>query len=299
MSKNQTKATPKESEVVEVPVKVEEQAVATTNPNTALANQGEYGEFTGLGFDNTTSADYTIPFLNLLQANSPEVEGQSPMPGAKPGMFLNSVTKKLSDGEKGLIIVPCDTQHVAIEWTPRSKGGGLVSIQSINSDMFKKAEKRADPENPNKTKLYNAAGNEMVETFYVYCLVLDDVNAEDSTEFVVLSLTSSKIKKYKEIMTQLRSVKGRPPLFSNRLKITSFVDKNKVGQFFKNVQMQPALGDIATSKIPMKGPDGKTTPLLLRAFELLQALRAGMAKANYESLARTPETEAEGTDNVF
>lgn len=298
MTKNQTKT--KTEETAAAAPQEPTAAVVEAPKNTAVANQGEYGEFTGLGFDNTTSADYTIPFLNLLQSNSPEVEGQNAMKDARPGMFINSVTKKLYDGEKGLVIVPCETQHVAVEWVPRSKGGGLVAIHSVNSDVFKKAERRQDPENANKTKLYNTAtGNEIVETFYVYCLVLEDAEATEANEFVVLSVTSSKIKKYKEIMTQLRQVKGRPPLFSNRLKIVSFPDKNKVGQNFKNIQMSPVFGDIAKSKIPMKGPDGKTSQLLLQGHELLQALRSGMAKANYESQGRNPETEAEATDNVF
>ena len=49
-----------------------------------VATTHNYGDHAGKGFQNQTQADIAMPFLNLLQAMSPEIDD---VPGAKAGMI--------------------------------------------------------------------------------------------------------------------------------------------------------------------------------------------------------------------
>ncbi|WP_459178758.1 hypothetical protein, partial [Paraburkholderia caribensis] len=42
--------------------------VAVKEQNTAMAEYGAYADYAGAGFENQTSDDYSIPFLQILQA---------------------------------------------------------------------------------------------------------------------------------------------------------------------------------------------------------------------------------------
>ena len=56
----------------------------------------------GMGLENIDKEDLALPFLKLLQAGSFETKKKHAkyVEGAEPGMFYNTVTKKLYDGEK-------------------------------------------------------------------------------------------------------------------------------------------------------------------------------------------------------
>ena len=81
-------------------VKKEEAGALSTNLFEADAGKG-LGE---LGQD-----DLALPFLKILGQLSPEVNKRDGkyVEGAEPGMIYNSVTSELSDGTKGLNIIPC------------------------------------------------------------------------------------------------------------------------------------------------------------------------------------------------
>jgi hypothetical protein len=52
-------------------------------------------------------------------------------------MILNSVTKKLYDGDKGINVIPCFYKREYLEWKPRELGGGLVRIYSIDDPIVR------------------------------------------------------------------------------------------------------------------------------------------------------------------
>ena len=66
----------------------------------------DYGSDAGAGFENTKGSDLSIPFIQVLQSNSPQVENNNPE-GAKSGMLFNSVTKEMVDGREGIVFLPC------------------------------------------------------------------------------------------------------------------------------------------------------------------------------------------------
>ncbi len=62
----------------------------------------------GMGLENIDKEDLALPFLKLLQSGSYETKKKHAkyVEGAEPGMFYNTVTKKLYDGEKGIEVIP-------------------------------------------------------------------------------------------------------------------------------------------------------------------------------------------------
>lgn len=244
-------------------------STAVTAPNTG-AIVPSYGEgFQGAGWENTDSGDFQIPFLNLLQSNSPQVV-EGTVEGAVPGMFFNSVTQELIKSPVSFVVAL--TKHSFVEWRPDN--GGFVAEHAIDSDVVAQAKQRAE----NPLELKTPAGNDLVETYQMYAIVIDD--QDEMKDQVVISFSRTKIKRYKQIMTRLRTFKNsnRIPLFAHRLAMSSTNEKNAAGQSYKNVQLVPAVdNDVAASLLPAD------SPLLEVANALREAVLEGAAKANYDS----------------
>lgn len=240
----------------------------------AMALPFDYGTDANLGFENTTARDFTVPFLNVLQSNSPAV-AESKIPNAKAGMFVDSVSSELYPGAEGVFLIPCDTQHCYTEFVPRAKGGGFVGTHTLQSDVVKAAVAR----NNGKTfgKLATAEGNELIETFYLYYIRLANADATEASGFGVFAFTSTKIKAYQSYMTRLRTLKQRPPIFSHRLKITTWPDKNAHGSFF-NVKAEAAIENNVLKSMIDPG-----SALYAEAKQFMEAVRAGLAKAAFET----------------
>lgn len=256
----------------------------------------DYGEDKGRGYEQTTKADFMIPFLSVLQSNSPEIEQGNPkeLKDARAGMLIDSVTKDLFPGREGRIIVPLTTQHVFVEWVKRTKGGGFVAVHEVESEVVKKARAAFAGK---FGKIPVGEDNELVETYYMYAMILPNIDGQDAEgEVVVIAFTSTKIKAYRKIMSVLRKEKDRPPLFANRVKICSVADKNAKGSFF-NFDLSPALGTVRASLIPPV-VDGKPHPVLVAAKGFLQILSEGGAKVAYDTQA-TEGTDDPSDDGVF
>ncbi len=62
----------------------------------------------GMGLETIEKTDLALPFLKLLQSGSDETKKKHAkyVEGAEAGMFYNTVTKKLYNGEKGIEVIP-------------------------------------------------------------------------------------------------------------------------------------------------------------------------------------------------
>lgn len=202
-----------------------------------------YEEFEGRGFQNQSNDDIAIPFLNILQAMSPEVQ-EDGVEGAKAGMLLNSLTQELYDEVQ---IVPAITQHVFVAWKPRDAGGGIVATYQVGDEVVRAAKAKSTEFG----KYKDEEGNDLVETFYVAAIL--SVN-DEAKGMIMIAFTSTKIKAYKTIMGRIRPFQivmedGRrisPPLFAHLLTLRTQVQKNSKGSFYVPVIT------------PQVGEDGKT-----------------------------------------
>lgn len=254
----------------------------------------DYGEHSGGGMENQTSADMAIPFLNVLQTNSPQVSKANKdkhIAGSEAGMFHNTVTNEVFDGESGLAFIPVLTEHCYVLWRPRTEGGGFVRKVDFNGSEAKQI--LASGKVNDKGIPLSTEGYEMKDTFYVYALALDENG--DVNGVVVIPFVSTKIKAYRHYMSKLRMHKqlGKAPLYAHRARITTVGATNAHGDFF-TVEINPLNDgdDPILASIIEPGDE-----LLNVAREMSQSILDGQRTAAHDSLDGG-EDEASG-DGVF
>jgi len=252
--------------------------------STALV-AGDYGDYAGKGFENLTQDDISIPFLNVLQSTSPE-QKEGGIKGAKAGMFYNSVTQELFTS---VVFVPAIRVHEFVEWVKRENGGGLVASHAPNSAMVKAAKVDAQARGLKYGK-YEVNGHDLVETFYVYGVVLLDGKPQG---MAVLALTSTKITAYKKMMTRLNTFQhtledGRrinPPLFAHQLMLGTKLESRPAGDSYNITFTGPVDDNLA------KGLLSTDDPAFLMAAECKKLIESGAAKADHDSNIETGEGE--------
>jgi hypothetical protein len=99
----------------ETPSAVTEVAVASAN---SVALNNRYVEDAGAGFEDADANAYAIPFLQILQSGSPQCKKSDGayIKGAEEGMFYNTVTQELYDGDEGVVVIPCHYMQRFVEW---------------------------------------------------------------------------------------------------------------------------------------------------------------------------------------
>lgn len=250
----------------------------------------DYGDNAAKGFDNQTREDVTVPFLGLLQGLSPQLET---LEGAKPGLLFNTVTNELY--KDGVVIVPALTQHVFVEWKPRSQGGGFVAVHALDSPIVRAARETME------FGKYAHGENELNETFYIYGVQLD--SAHNPVGPITIAFTSTKIKSYKRwsaatsmflLPADALGRRPRPPMFAHRVKVTSTKEKNIHGEFHNYVLTPAEGGSILQSLLP---PDSAA---FLAGAECYEMFAKGMASIDYSKQSeRGGASEDAGGKPVF
>lgn len=199
------------------------------------------------GFEEMDASHFVIPYLGILQPLSPQVleAKEQYIPGAKAGMLYNSVTGRTWDGKQGVRFIPVHVQHQQVEWVPRDQGGQLIARHEVDEPAVLEARKKFPV-----GKAPFGDGNELIETFYVYGLIIE---SDGRFERVAVSFKSTDINEYKKWMTNARSVQkvieGRvvtPPLYSHFFRMRSVAkNKNNYDWYGWGVRFDAATADIA------------------------------------------------------
>ena len=202
---------------------------ATTKKNLPVANiddQMLIDAQGSTGFEDMGADDIAIPFVMILQALSPQVRGQARVKGASEGDFFNTVTNEILGGS--IAVIPCAYEKAYVEWVPRNKGGGFVRKHST-PDILNQTERNED----NCDMLPN--GNQIVATAYHYCLL---VKEDETTEQVVISLTSTQLKKSRRWNSSMIALKMKykgkiltPPMYSHIYEAATVEESNDFGQW--------------------------------------------------------------------
>ena len=250
---------------------------------TAVGESFDYGDMAHAGFEDTTIADLSIPFLALLQSLSPQVEDQT-IEGCKAGDLLNTVTGEIV--KQPFIVIPVYKEEAWVRWVPRNQGGGLKGRYEPDSPEVLKLIKdnggsRIPPKGSDKKTIpfKDEDGNDVIETHYVYCLVLGE-DKRTVEGYIVVPFSSTKIKPYKDWLTAMYTQKGRPPMFANRAAIETTKQKSEGGSYF-NFLIKPAFNTWRESLIDPRSD----MPLLQEAKEFAEMIENGLARPNYESMA--------------
>lgn len=92
--------------------------VTTQAKGGAVGEAIDFSADAGQGLEGSDKSSFAIPFLIMLQANSPQVKE---IKEAKAGMIMNTITNELFET---LRVIPCGFARRYVRWSPRSKGGG-------------------------------------------------------------------------------------------------------------------------------------------------------------------------------
>jgi hypothetical protein len=180
----------------------------------------------GLGLEGAGKDSFALPFLAILQGLSPQIET---VEGAKPGLFINTITNGLS---ASINVVPVAFQRRYLEWKPREKGGGFCGshdVVSVETDPSIKKD--------NKGQLVNEEGNILKDTRMHYVLIVND---DGSYNPALISMSSTQVKKSKRWLSMIRSVQSKdgkgntfnPPSFSHVYELTSLKEQNDKGTWY-------------------------------------------------------------------
>jgi hypothetical protein len=210
-------------------------------------------------------------------------------------MWYNTVTGEVYGSD--VVVVPVFTEKAYVEWRPDR--GGFAGVHSPTSDVV--ADAKADAaERGRKFNELQHGENDLEETFYVYCLVLGAVDHTAPKEFAVLAFKSTWIKHYRKANTGWRTRPGLPPLFANRVRLSSKIEKDGKYTWWVPV-LKPALGETwedASLPMPENIADSKTWhPLLLAGKDMEHQVEAGLVRPDFSTEVReaTPESGSDDT----
>jgi hypothetical protein len=256
------------TETSNVPAIIEERNTALEIPQ-GMADM--FAADAGGGLENTSPSDFALPFIYLLQDLSPQTKERNDkyVPGAKPGLFLNSVTGELYES---LIVIPAEFEKVYNEWIPRDQGGGFVGSYKSREDAEKNQRENT----------------QIVDTANHYVLVQ---GADGEWSPAILSLTSTKLGASRNWLSRIAqrmitTPHGRKPApsFSGIYEVTSHVTKNQKGEFFV-IRINP-----------LPGQEGWVTDPAVyeQAKDFRAQLKAGTKGADFNT---TVEAEVLDTDD--
>ena len=182
----------------------------------------------GAGLEKVKNESIALPILKLLQNVSGEAKKMNAnyVEGAEPGMFLNTVTKKLYNGEKGITVVPCHYKLEYQEWS--DFGTGSVRPENIypdSSDILTKTTK----DQIGKDRLPN--GNYILSVGQHFVLI---VSEDGTAEPALISMSSSQGKvsrKWNSMMLSL-TMQGKngpytPASYSHMYRLKSILNTGK------------------------------------------------------------------------
>ena len=217
----------------------------TTKQEGGLPSTALYEGDAHAGFENVKTSSLALPILKLLQNGSGEAQkrNQNYVEGAEPGMFLNTVTKQLYDGDKGIQVIPCHYKLEYQEWADYGTGSGRPEmIYPDTSDILEKTTKGPD----GKDRLQN--GNYILTVGQHFVIIIGDRGSE--TAMISMSSSQGKVSRKWNSMMKSISLDGKngpytPPSFSHIYKLSSVLNTGKGNQWYGyNVEKVGMLDDV-------------------------------------------------------
>jgi hypothetical protein len=215
----------------------------------------------GRGFEEADASAYSIPFLIILQSNSPQLDT---IKGAKPGMILNTATGALLTKAE---VIPCVYQRRFLRWGPRDAGGGFKgSLLPSDADKLRNEGDVVDSDgrvyfplpdgtvNPKKCDLLSDTRNHYVL-----------VRTKEGVKPAVMSMASSQVKVSRNWMTKMQNAGG--DMWANAYEVSTTKVSNDKGSWYVWL-----MGDATDAK--------KEEQEIAEAF--YQSVATGMAQARFD-----------------
>jgi hypothetical protein len=281
MATKPTKTEEKAAPAATKPTQSDAQVPATQQGGAVVAAEDSFHAFAGQGLQGLGKDDLAIPFLTILQSNSPQVKRSDGeyIEGAAEGMIFNTVTKEVLDPIKTpVVVIPCAYERHFVEWRTREKGGGFVKQHDVAAGLAMIPNCIRDE----KGRDILPSGTQLNDTRTFYIMVLD---ADGNPSPALLTMTSTQIKKSKQWLMQQNLLKLRgpngsytPPSFATRWRLTTVPEQNDKGSW---------MGWAFTHDGYLKGP---SDPVFIAAQEFHKSVTSGAVKVDLSKTATDPET---------
>lgn len=271
-------------------VKAKSTAVATkTNTAVAVAGMDDdfLAQYAGAGMEGADADSFAIPFLAVLQKTSPAADADAPefIEGARPGMFLETVSRTLMDGKEGIYLVPCAYKREFIRWGADDSGEGYKGsytpeqvVSMRESGTIKELDNRLYFPLPDGT-VSEKKCDRLSDTRNHYVLI---INGDGGWTRALMSLSSTQIKKSKHLMSALSNVKLRgtaglytPPTFANVVSAKTVLEQNDKGSWHG---LAFSLADRSLGLL--------TRDIFDDARAFCEEVRKGSVSANYDAAAQ-------------
>jgi hypothetical protein len=256
---------------------------APAKRNEALpVSAADLEQYAGQGVESVGRDDVALPFINVLQALSPQVNKRNAdyVEGAEAGGLINTVTGQVRDGAEGARVIPAYYEKVFTEWWPRKEGGGFVGIYGTAQEAY-----------DNQTK-----GTEIQETAQHYVLIeTPDGNWTEA----MIPMTSTKLKVSRQwnanILTKkLKRADGTSfvaPSFAYVYRFTTVETENQHGTFF------------VPRVVDERDEDGRAlmvedADLFARARALHDVAASGEARQRVNAAAQAGDEDEEDDENA-
>jgi len=174
----------------------------------AFLKDAKYQGFEDAGLEQADADSFAIPFLRILQSNSPQVKRTDGkyIEGAREGMLINTVTQELFDTENSdTFLVPVYYRRAFMEWKADERGG-YVAEHPVSEGAAMMRETTRDDKN--RDILPN--GNQLSDTRYHYVIV---VRGDGSFEPAIITMERTQTKKSKRLNSDIdlkKKAKGIP-----------------------------------------------------------------------------------------
>ena len=259
---------------------VEETALVAQTPAAPPMTLDDFAAVAGDdGFEETSSGDYMIPRLKVLQGMSPQCTDGKPEfnENLRPGMLFNNVSEEAYSGKTGVYFIPSYYRQIGTLWDLTADRAtsfrGMVDCAELASLLEHCA--------------VDDKGNQIIQGGEYDGLGLSDTRewygilstTEDFTTWtpILLSLVSTQIKKSKKWLTVARNIRmnGKPVnMWSQVYHITTapevYPAGTIAGTFIKHVGQVPNMEifkEAAMFREMVRGgtakavPEGDTAPM--------------------------------------
>jgi hypothetical protein len=259
--------------------------------NTDIGNY-DWGEHSGVGFEDTKIADLSIPFVNIMQPMS-EIVVEQKIDGVKAGDMVNSVTGEIV--KQPMLAIPVHQEGAIVEWRPRNKGGGLISRMEFDDPIWKAALAKNGGSNippkdaeGKRVPFKSPDGNDLVETYYTYFLQIED---DEVVGYFVAPFSSTKIGKYRDFKTSMFMVKGKPPIYAFQVTLETVKEIREAGTSY-NYLIKPS-GENWRSCLINPTTDGGRK-LLEEGQNFASMISDGLATPDYDSIKEQGSDDESG-----
>ena len=217
-------------------------AQAAQPQGSVAATDIDYSADAGAGLEGADRESYAIPFLAVLQPLSPQVAEET-IKGAKAGMLINTVTNDLFER---VVVIPCAFQRRWVRWAPRDTGGGYKGeFNAAEIEELRRTGKVKELDGRLFFPLEDGTVNDkkcdrLSDTRNHYVMMMASEKSELCAP-AVLALTSTGIKRSKNLLSRIESIKLRrpsdgslytAPSFSHMYEVTTVKESNDKGTWW-------------------------------------------------------------------